>query len=74
MKLRIIILAIIIIASSLSIVVASDLNNNFSFDDGSKDNGDSYIPKHHKLHHSAYHDRDSAKNNFTIDGCLQTIT
>lgn len=74
MKLKLIILMIIIIVSSLSIVVASDLTKDISFDDDTGDDADSFIPEHHAFRNShKYQDKDIVKNDFTIDGYLLKI-
>lgn len=66
MNIKLIILMVIIVVSSISIVVASDLSNDYKFDN--KDNADSLTPGHHSLHHSQYDG--NAKNDFTIDGYI----
>ena len=63
---------VIIVVSSVSIVVASDLSNGYGFDNNTKDDADSLTPDYHSLHHSHYDE--NTKNNFTIDGYLLRFT
>ena len=72
MNIKLIIFMAIIIVSSVSIVVASDLSNDYEFDNNTKDDADSLTPNHHSLHHSHYDE--NAKNDFTIDGYLLRFT